>query len=108
MRWDYVLVEIYCLDEDCERPLIDHLEHRRGGWCEGDLRGFVYYVVGLRSFLGHYLAELASVIHSKLRWYLWGKWTFDDEAFLSWVKEHTVEESEEEIERLRCKFPNGN
>ena len=113
MRWNYLLVEVYCFDPTCDKPYVDHLEHRQGGWCEGHLGGFLA-MLGLRRILRELCAVWWEEFWSGLRWHLWGRWTYDDEKFMKWIEERTPKPGECPVadewldaEKWRCHFPDS-
>jgi hypothetical protein len=111
MRWNYLLVEIYCFDPTCDRSYIDHLEYRQGSWCEGHLGGFLA-TLGLWRIVRELCSAWWEEFSQDLRWHLWDRWFWDGEEFAEWLDEHTLEEGEyPEIdewfkrENWRCEFP---
>lgn len=109
MRWNYLLVEVYCFDPTCDRSYEEHLEHRQGSWCEGHLGGFLASL-GLWRILRELCTAWREELYSSLRWHLWRRWTYDNEANMKWIEEHTLKEGECPAadaweDTCKCEFP---
>lgn len=105
--WRFLLLEVYCFDDTCARSALEHIKYQQGGFCEGHIGDYLH-ALGLSRMLREYFAVHWDRIRGALYWRLWRKWTWDEEAFEKFMKEHMQKFGRGSVVDdclPRCEFP---